>query len=63
MKNQNVNGKPHNELTTIAIAKQIGFKGFEKTISGDELMKLNDNDLKTCVMNTNIFTRIFQKLN
>jgi Ca2+-transporting ATPase len=48
-----------NELTTIAIAKQIGFRGFEKTISGDELMKLNDNDLKTCVMNTTIFTRMF----
>ncbi|MEX1382329.1 cation-translocating P-type ATPase [Lutibacter sp.] len=45
--------------TTIAIAKQIGFKGYEKNITGDELMKLDDNELKNCVMNTTIFTRMF----
>ncbi len=48
-----------NALTTVSIAKQIGFKGFEKTISGDELMKLNDTELQSCVMNTSIFTRMF----
>ena len=48
-----------NAETTAAIAKQIGFRGFEKSISGDELMKLQDDDLKTCVMETNIFTRMF----
>jgi Ca2+-transporting ATPase len=48
-----------NAATTIAIAKQIGFKGYEKTITGDELMKLSEKDLKTCVMETTIFTRMF----
>ncbi len=48
-----------NSATTSAIAKQIGFKGYEKSITGDELMKLNDVDLKDTVTNTNIFTRMF----
>lgn len=48
-----------NAATTTAIAKQIGFRGYEKTITGDELMKLQDDELKTCVMNTTIFTRMF----
>jgi Ca2+-transporting ATPase len=48
-----------NAATTTAIAKQIGFKGYEKSISGDELMKLNDQEFQTCVMNTTIFTRMF----
>ncbi len=48
-----------NAATTEAIAKQIAFKGYEKSISGDELMKLNDADLKVAVGNTTIFTRMF----
>jgi Ca2+-transporting ATPase len=48
-----------NELTTKAIAKQIGFLGYEKSISGEELMKLNQKELKKYVMDTNIFTRMF----
>ncbi len=48
-----------NAATTAAIAKQIAFKGYEKTISGDELMLLNEADLKRVVANTNIFTRMF----
>jgi P-type Ca2+ transporter type 2C len=48
-----------NEATTKAIAKQIGFKGYEKSISGNELMKLNEADLKACVMHVSIFTRMF----
>ena len=48
-----------NEATTAAIAKQIGFKGYEKTITGDELMKLDATALQTCVMDTTIFTRMF----
>ena len=48
-----------NATTTEAIAKQIGFKGYEKNITGDELMKLDDDELKSCVMNTTIFTRMF----
>lgn len=48
-----------NAATTIAIAKQIGFKGYENSITGDELMKLNDDELQTCVTHTSIFTRMF----
>ena len=48
-----------NAATTTAIAKQIGLKGYEKTITGDELMKLQEDELKICVMNTAIFTRMF----
>lgn len=48
-----------NAATTIAIAKQIGFRGFEKSINGDELMKMSDEELKQVVMETNIFSRMF----
>ncbi|MEP6727523.1 MAG: cation-translocating P-type ATPase [Bacteroidota bacterium] len=48
-----------NTATTAAIAKQIGFRGYEKTITGDELIQLQEDALQTCVMNTTIFTRMF----
>jgi len=48
-----------NAATTRAIAKQIKFKGFENSISGEELMKLSEKELQECVMNTSIFTRMF----
>ena len=48
-----------NPATTSAIAKQIEFKGYEKSITGDELMKLNEAELMSTVANTNIFTRMF----
>lgn len=48
-----------NAATTAAIAKQIGFRGYEKTISGDELMLLTEEELKTCVHETAIFNRMF----
>jgi len=48
-----------NAATTAAIARQIAFRGYEKSISGDELMKLNEADLKIAVADTNIFTRMF----
>jgi Ca2+-transporting ATPase len=48
-----------NAATTTAIAKQVGFRGFERTMTGDELMKLSESDLQECVMDTNIFTRMF----
>ncbi|HMS67173.1 MAG TPA: cation-translocating P-type ATPase, partial [Saprospiraceae bacterium] len=48
-----------NAATTGSIAKQIGFRGYENTISGDELMQLNEAELKQCVTNTSIFTRMF----
>ncbi len=48
-----------NAATTASIAKQIGFKDYDKTISGDELMALSDKELQTRVMDTAIFTRMF----
>jgi Ca2+-transporting ATPase len=48
-----------NAATTTAIAKQIHFKGSEMSISGDELMRLTEEDLQRCVMETAIFTRMF----
>ncbi len=48
-----------NAATTTSIAKQIGLKNYDQTISGDELMKLNEKDLKSMVMKTTIFTRMF----
>jgi P-type Ca2+ transporter type 2C len=48
-----------NALTTSAIAKQIGFIGFDKSISGDELMLLSDTELQKRVGETNLFTRMF----
>jgi P-type Ca2+ transporter type 2C len=48
-----------NAETTSSIAKQIGFVGFDKSISGDELMKLSDFELKKNVSEINLFTRMF----
>ena len=48
-----------NAETTSSIATQVGFRGYDKSISGDELMKLNAKELKKCVMETAIFNRMF----
>lgn len=48
-----------NEATTVSIAKQIGFKGYEKHISGKDLMLLSEKELAKKVMETQIFTRMF----
>lgn len=48
-----------NEATTAAIAKQIEFIGYNKTITGDQLMRLTDEELRAKVIDTNIFTRMF----
>ncbi|MFH4964091.1 cation-translocating P-type ATPase [Gaetbulibacter sp. M235] len=48
-----------NVETTTAIAKEVGFKNFEKSIAGDDLMKLSDSQLQESVMNTTIFYRMF----
>lgn len=48
-----------NAETTIAIAKQVGFKGYEHSLTGDALMTLSDAELQKKVMQTNIFTRMF----
>jgi P-type Ca2+ transporter type 2C len=48
-----------NAATTSTIARQVGFMGSEKTMNGDELLKLNEEELKAKVMDVNIFTRMF----
>lgn len=48
-----------NAATTTAIARQIGFKGYENSITGEELMKLPDETLKDKVMDFHLFTRMF----
>ncbi|MDB5012431.1 MAG: haloacid dehalogenase [Daejeonella sp.] len=48
-----------NAATTTAIAKQIDFRGYEKSLTGDELMQLSDIELQEKVMETNLFTRMF----
>ena len=48
-----------NANTAMAIAKQIDFKGYEKCISGDELMQLTDAELQEKVKDINVFSRMF----
>lgn len=48
-----------NAATTMAIARQTGFRGYEKSITGDELMQLNEEELPERVKNTNVFSRMF----
>ncbi len=48
-----------NAETTAAIAQQVDFAGHDKSISGDELMKLNDEDMRKKVGSLSIFTRMF----
>ncbi len=48
-----------NANTAMAIAKQINFKGYEKCISGNELMQLTDAELQEKVKDINVFSRMF----
>ena len=48
-----------NAATTVAIAKQILFKGHENSLSGNELMNLSNEELQDKVKKTSIFTRMF----
>ncbi len=48
-----------NAATTSTIARQVNFDGYEKTLSGEELMLLSAEDLKKEVTEYNIFTRMF----
>lgn len=48
-----------NAITTSAIAKQIGFKGYDESISGEELMKLSEAELGECVKDKQVFSRMF----
>ncbi|WPO78541.1 cation-translocating P-type ATPase [Flavobacterium sp. KACC 22761] len=48
-----------NAITTNAIAREIGFEGFDKAITGEELMQMSDSELQDKVMDVNIFSRMF----
>ncbi|MFI5150203.1 MAG: cation-translocating P-type ATPase [Bacteroidia bacterium] len=48
-----------NADTTSAIARQIGFKGYEQQMSGDELMNLSPSQLQDRAGRAAIFTRMF----
>lgn len=48
-----------NARTTNAIAQEIGFLGYDKSITGGELMKLSDAELQSKVMHINVFSRMF----
>jgi len=48
-----------NKATTTAIAKQIGLRGYENAITGDELMQLSPAQFKQAVKENNVFCRMF----
>lgn len=48
-----------NAATTQNIARQIGFKGAENVLMGDELVAMDDNTLQQKVIQTGIFARMF----
>ncbi|MBZ9630092.1 cation-translocating P-type ATPase [Salegentibacter sp. LM13S] len=48
-----------NAKTTAEIARQINFKNAGKSMDGEELLKLSDEELKEEVKTINIFTRMF----
>ncbi|MFX0557875.1 cation-translocating P-type ATPase [Maribacter sp. CXY002] len=45
--------------TASAIAKQIEFKGYNRAMTGSELMQLQDSELQEKVKETQVFTRMF----
>ncbi|ULQ54191.1 cation-translocating P-type ATPase [Flavihumibacter fluvii] len=48
-----------NALTTATIARQVGFRGAEKSMDGVSLQELPVQSRNTTIANTNIFTRMF----
>lgn len=48
-----------NAVTTAEIARQINFKNSGKSMDGEELLKLSEEELKEKVKTINIFTRMF----
>lgn len=48
-----------NSLTTEAIAKEVGFRGYDRAIGGEELMRLSDEELSVAVRDNAIFSRMF----
>lgn len=48
-----------NAATTRAIARSVGFRGYEQSIDGERLMQLNERELIQCVQDNQVFTRMF----
>lgn len=48
-----------NAATTAAIAKETGFKGYDKTVTGNELMNMHESDLNKKIEDINIFARMY----
>ncbi|MGB4845201.1 MAG: cation-translocating P-type ATPase [Ferruginibacter sp.] len=48
-----------NEATTRTIAKQVAFKGTEKSFNGEMVNSMTDEELQKSVKQVNIFTRMF----
>ena len=48
-----------NAATTLNIAQQVGLRGADKSISGDDLLLLDEKTLKKAVMDIQVFTRMF----
>ena len=46
------------ENTAKAIAKEIGFENYQQTITGKELDKLNESELKSKLKDCNVFARV-----
>jgi Ca2+-transporting ATPase len=45
--------------TAMNICEQTGIKGYEKYVTGDQLLLIQDNELKKLVTETNLFARMF----
>ena len=48
-----------NAVTTSTIARQIHFRGAEKTMTGEDLLKMSEAEVSEEVKEVNIFTRMF----
>ncbi len=48
-----------NALTTLTIARQVGFRGAETTLEGEQLVRMTDQELDKQVGRVQIFTRMF----
>lgn len=48
-----------NAATTTAIAKKIGFRGYDKQLSGDQIMRMQELELQDSARDTYVFTRMF----
>jgi Ca2+-transporting ATPase len=51
-----------NPVTTAAIAKQAGFRGYEHAITSSDLLELNDTGFDKAVNDNNLFTRMFPEV-